>query len=294
MNNMKYNENPLIDLHTHSCYSDGELKPIQLVNLAIEKGISTLSITDHDTLLGNQEIFSDYKKNLAYINLIPGIELSAKTDKDKMHILGYGINIYDEALNKKMNELRNKSINYFLSLIEQMKTEFNIFFTYEEIKDIINDNHNYGRPDIAKLCIKNGYAKTIGEAFDKYLNDVGLKIRNKNKGLYYDECIDLILKSGGIPVLAHPKRLKKNEQELFTLISDMKRLGLQGIEVYHSTHSESDTKQYIDIANKLDLLISGGTDYHGPNVKADIEIGTGKNNNVKIKRLSILNRLPKN
>ena len=101
------NKNTLIDLHIHSSYSDGDLTPNELIQLAVSKNIGTISITDHDTLLGNQNIDCP----LDNIRYIPGIELSAKTDKRRMHILGYGIDIYDINLNKKMSELQNNSIN---------------------------------------------------------------------------------------------------------------------------------------------------------------------------------------
>lgn len=283
------NKNELIDLHTHTNFSDGELSPNELIKKAKENGISIISITDHDTIEGYKNIV--YNEDTKGIKIISGIELSAKTDKGRMHILGYNFNIDSPILNKKMIELKNINVNYILSIIEQLKTDYNIVFTYNELKELINSNHNLGRPDIAKLLIKNEYVKTIQEAFDKYLIDVHSKLDERKKGLHYSECIDLILKSNGIPVLAHPKTLELNDKELLYLLKDMINCGLMGIEVYHSSHSEEEINKYLKIANELKLLISGGSDYHGINTKPDIEIGTGKNNNLKIKNLSILNKL---
>lgn len=286
---MKNNEEFLIDLHTHTCCSDGELYPDELIKYAYDKNVRTLAITDHDTLLGLKNIDYDMEilKEMKYI---PGIELSAKVDKGTMHILGYGIDMNNERLNKKMNELRDNRMHACLSLMEQIKRDYGIVFGYDDIKDLINSNHNLGKPDLAKLCVKNGYAINIQDAFDKYLLPSYEKVRGTNKRLTYQECIDLIIGSGGIPVLAHPKTLKLTEKELLTLVKEMITYGLKGIEVYHSTHIEKENKFYIEIANNYNLLISGGSDYHGKNVKPDIDVGIGKGN-LKIKKLSLLDKI---
>ncbi len=284
----------IIDLHTHTNYSDGELSPYELIRLAIEKRIGTLAITDHDTIEGIKEV--DKNDQLIVdtgIKIINGIELSAKTDKGRMHILGYGIDLKNKALNQKMIELKDNSINSVLSIMEQIKKDYGIKFSYEDIKELVNAKHNLGRPDIAKLCVKYHYANSIQEAFNKYLIDAYNKTRKFRQGLNYQECLDLIIKSGGIPVLAHPKSLELTHKEFLILLKKMINSGLKGIEVYHSSHSKEEMDYYLEIANKYHLLVSGGSDYHGKIVKPDIELGTGKNNNLKIKSLSLLDHLHK-
>ena len=282
----------IIDMHTHTNYSDGDLSPQELIRLAIDKRIGTIAITDHDTIEGikkvnkNEDIIVD-----SGIEIINGIELSAKSNKGRMHILGYGIDLNNKALNKKMIDLKDNSINSVLSIMEQIKRDYGIRFSYEDIKELVNANHNLGRPDLAKLCIKYRYAATVQDAFDKYLIDAYNKTRQTGKGLQYQECLELIANSGGIPVLAHPKSLELSEKDFLILLKDMISCGLKGIEVYHSSHTKEEMKYYLEIANKYDLLISGGSDYHGKTVKPDIELGTGKNNNIRIKKLSILNNL---
>lgn len=274
----------LIDLHLHTCYSDGELTPDDLIKLAESKNLKTIAITDHDTLLGVKNI--TYKTNK--IKVIKGIELSAKVDKGRMHILGYDIDINNSKLNNKMNELRDNSLHSVLSLMEQLKNDYDIRFGYDDIKDMINSNRNLGRPELAKLFVKYKIVSSVQEAFDKYLIEAYDKIKKYNKGINYEECIDLIISSGGIPILAHPKTLKLEEKELCSLIEDMIKKGLKGIEVYHSSHTAEETSLYLKIANKYNLFVSGGSDYHGPLVKPDIEIGTGKNNNLNLSNLSLL------
>jgi len=282
--------NSLIDLHTHTNYSDGELTPEKLIRLAMKNKVETLAITDHDTIEGLKSI--DYSmQELNYITLIPGIELSAKVNKGTLHILGYNIDINNEALNQKLDEIRTNNANRIISILEQIKKDYNIIFSHEDLRSLFTANHNLGRPDIAKLCIKYGYATSVQDAFDKYLKEVNNKIRGKNKGLSYQECISLILNSGGIPVLAHPKTLELSKEELIKLVKEMISNGLQGIEVYHSTHTKEEVNLYLNIAKQYNLLTSGGSDYHGPIVKPDIELGTGKNNNLKIKRLTLLDEI---
>ena len=282
----------IIDMHTHTNYSDGDLSPQELIRLAIDKRIGTLAITDHDTIEGikkvnrNEDIIVD-----SGIKIINGIELSAKADKGRMHILGYGIDLNNNSLNKKMIDLKDNSINSVLSIMEQIKRDYGIRFSYEDIKELVNANHNLGRPDLAKLCVKYGYATTSQDAFNKYLINAHNKTRQTNKGLKYEECLELITNSGGIPVLAHPKSLELSEKEFLILLKEMINCGLRGIEVYHSSHSKEEMNYYLEIANKYGLLISGGSDFHGKSIKPDIELGTGKNNNIRIKKLSLLDKL---
>ena len=281
----------LIDMHTHTNYSDGELSPNELVKYAISKNIGVLAITDHDTISGIKTVdkSADFIVESG-IKIINGIELTAKVDRGRMHILGYGIDLDHENLNQKMIELRSISINATMNIYEQIKKDYNIVFSDEDIDNLMSANHNIGRPDLAKLCIKYGYVNTVKEAFDKYLVDAYNKTRKVRKGLEIEECLNLIINSGGIPVLAHPKTLELDDKELLILIKNMMQLGLQGIEVYHSSHSMSDMDKYLRIANTYNLLVSGGSDYHGKVCKPDIEIGTGKNNNLKIKKLTILDK----
>lgn len=286
------NNKKIIDMHTHTNYSDGDLSPQELIRLAIDKGIGTIAITDHDTIEGIKNVNRSEKTILdSGIEIINGIELSAKVNRGRMHILGYGIDLNNKTLNKKMVDLKDNSINSVLSIMEQIKRDYGIRFNYEDIKELVNSNHNLGRPDLAKLCVKYGYATTLSDAFDKYLIDAHNKTRQSNKGLQYQECLELIANSGGIPVLAHPKSLELSEKEFLILLKEMISCGLKGIEVYHSSHSKEEMNYYLEIANKYDLLISGGSDFHGKTVKPDIELGTGKNNNIRIKKLSLLDRL---
>lgn len=278
----------LIDMHTHSYYSDGELSPDELIIKAGKEGVSTIAITDHDTILGLKNITID--PNKIGVKLIEGIELSAQVSTGSMHILGYDIDINDEKLNKKLEDIHNRNLYAVMAIICQLKKDYDIVFSCEEILGILNLDRNIGRPDIAKLLIKHGYVSSVKEAFKKYLVEAYERCGKVTKGIPKQECIELIKNAGGLAFLAHPVTLQKNPQELETCIKELVEYGLDGIEVFHSEHSHKNIEEYIRLANKYNLLISGGSDYHGENTKPDIELGRGKNN-IKIKQLTLLDRI---
>ncbi len=275
----------IIDMHTHSTASDGDMNPNELLSYAKEKGIEIMSLTDHDTLLGDKSLTTEDKSDLTFIN---GIELSAKVKYGRMHILGYDIDLNSHRLNESMEELHDNSVYAVISYLNQLKIDYGIEFSEKDVIDLLTTNKNIGRPDIAKLCINYGYASNVQEAFDKYLIDIYAKTRNNNKGIKPQECIDLIQSAGGIPVIAHPHSLLQSKIELINTMRELKGYGLKGIEVFHSHHDKEQRKEYMKIAIGLNLLISGGTDFHGFSVKPEIDIGSGIDNNIDIKKLTLL------
>lgn len=281
----------LIDMHIHTTFSDGEYAPDETIQKAINNNIGIMAITDHDNIEGIKRVDKTLYPEIEIIN---GIELSAKVRKGTMHILGYGIDLKNPDLNNKIIELRKNSLRAVKAIVEQIKHDYNIVFSNEDIEELYNKTEykNIGRPDVAKLCIKYGYTKTSPEAFRKYLGPAHEKTREKSKGIQYEECIDLIRKSGGIPVLAHPVTLDMNYVEFIDTLKHMIEVGLGGLEVYHSLHDEFDTNYYLNVAKEYNLLISGGSDYHGPIVKPGLKLGTGYGN-LKIKQLTLVDELHK-
>ena len=278
----------LIDMHTHTCYSDGELTPNELVEKADREGLDTIAITDHDTLLGVQNMTIPQSKRKTKV--INGIEISIKVPVGRMHILGQDIDIWDERLNEKMKDLHTRSIYSVSGIICQLKKDYGIIFSSEEILNILNAQRNIGRPDVAKLLIEHGYASTVQEAFDKYLIEAYKKLGDVAKGIEFPECAELIHNANGYVVLAHPVSLELSKSDLERKIEYLVDNGLDGIEVYHSNHTQEDEEEFLRLADKYNLLISGGSDYHGPNVKPDVELGTGKKN-VKVKQLTLLDAI---
>ena len=286
--NIYYREddNRLIDMHIHTTASDGEKTPNEVVEMAIDNGGKVISITDHDTVKGYKDLIYDTNK----IKVIPGIELSAFSDIGRMHILGYGFDLNNNGLIQRLEELHNYSIDNLFKFIDVLNKKYSIRFNDIDINKLIKSERNLGRPDLARLMVKNGLVKSVSEAFDKYLVDANELVRNDLIKPTYMECINLIKNAGGIPVLAHPHSLLLDDNSLYLKILEMKKYGLEGIEAYHSNTSRDLSNKLVEFAVNENLYLTGGSDYHGPISKPDINFFTGKNNNIKVKRLSILDK----
>lgn len=280
----KYKDEGLIDLHIHTLASDGELSASEVVEEAIRCGAEAISITDHDTIIGYRDLVYDKSK----IRVISGIELSAFSDVGRMHILGYGFDLENKALNEKMNELHQNSIRNVLMLVDVLKRDYGVSFNIKDIEELVSLERNIGRPDLAKLLVRYGIVSSIQEAFDRYLIGANEKVRFINKKPSYHECFSLIKEAGGIPVLAHPHTLLLDDRSLYDKIIEMKRNGLEGIEAYHSNNSKYLTDMLVRIAMEENLYLSGGSDYHGPITKPNIKLFRGKNDNIKVKRLNLV------
>lgn len=262
----------IIDLHTHSSASDGSMTPEELVAYAKLKGLAAIALTDHDTVDGVKNALDEGER--IGVEVIPGIEISVEY-KPEMHILGLFpekdkyVKIKEE-LNaiKTGRELRNKKIINRLN-------ELDVDITEEEVKKLaIGDI--VGRPHIARVLVAKGYARSIDDAFDKYLSKEGLAYFKRFE-LKPKDGIRAIRRAGGIPVLAHPVYLKQTYDQLDKLIPELKEYGLIGIEAYYSEHSNEDTGKFLRLAIKHNLLATGGSDFHG-SFKSGIELGRGRGN----------------
>lgn len=278
-----------IDLHMHSVYSDGELTPIELLERCNKLGIEVMAITDHNNVLGVKETI----KNNPYQNVkvIPGIELEGKYTNGQLHILGYNISLEDKGLNEICRLIMEDNVRRLKSLINNLKNIYGLSFKEEDLQTIFEQIGNVGRPDIAKLCIKYGYTKTIKETFDKLLNPIKDKTIKKTIDLTDKECIECIIKAGGTVSLAHPITLKKDIGDLKEYIKLLKSYGLTSIEVYHSLHSKEYSCELLKIADEVNLLVSAGSDYHGPIVKPNVRIGEYNQENVGFKEITILSKI---
>lgn len=266
-----------VDLHCHSVHSDGTMTPQELLSSAKEKGLKYFAITDHDDIEGSKELVS---LNHDGITIYSGVELNAKVSKGQMHILGYNFDLYDKTLNEKLIELKRNSIATIKLYIAQLENDFGIFLPEEDITALLSKEGNIGRPQLAIIMMKYGYVKDVNEAFKKYLKDD--KVRHLKKSISKEECIKMINNAGGVASLAHPWSLKLTNEELYEEIRYLVSIGLKGIEVYHSKSAEEQRAYYHYLAEEFGLLETGGTDFHGLEVKPDIELGSGINNNVNI------------
>lgn len=278
--------NKLVDLHTHTTYSDGENSIEEVIELARNNNVGTLAITDHDNIDGlstiNYEKYDDIK-------IIPGVEISVKRDKGRMHILGLDIDYHNQELISFLKEMKINNINKIKLIAEYLKS-IGINLNQDDLNRIYQKNTNIGRPEIAKLLIKKQYVSTVQEAFDKYLIEAFDMIRKDVKHYNYEEVIKIILNANGIPILAHPNTLELSNDEFEEILNDMTKCGLQGLEVFHSNMSYEERLFYMSMVEKYNLLYSGGSDYHGKTVKPDIEVGFGRKN-LYLKEASVLNKI---
>ncbi|MDP8218998.1 MAG: PHP domain-containing protein [Candidatus Theseobacter exili] len=261
-----------VDLHIHTNVSDGTFSPSDIVAEAANEKLRAIAITDHDSVDGNQEAIDAGLES--GVEVIPGIEISAEFGPGTLHILGYYIDYNYNPLLEKMKflDLARKRRNP--RIIEQLQI-MGADISYEELLEEAGVGVA-GRPHIAQILVRKGFIRTEQEAFDKYLAKGKPAYVDKER-LSIESSFDLICSSGGIPVLAHPVLMKVDHDRLRRLVHDWVNIGLQGIEVYSPCQSPAEQAFYLDVAGKEDLIVTGGTDFHGKN-KPDIRLGIGRGN----------------
>ena len=264
----------MIDLHCHSTFSDGTFSPKDLMDLAEEKELSAIAITDHDEISANP-IAQNYAQNKP-VKFVPGVELSIDKEMNgsaHLHLLGLFIDNKNDHLQSTLNELREARQERAFKIIDKLKAQ-GIKVTKNELEKIIGPG-SAGRPHIAQLLVDKKIVGTVWEAFNHFLSK-GKPGYYPKKKLRLKQAIDLIHEANGLAILAHPVSLRYTRYKYFESdFRDMKSLGLDGIEAYYSTHTHDFFKFLIKTAEKLGLLISGGSDFHGT-TKPDIELGKGK------------------
>ncbi len=278
-----------IDLHIHTTASDGELTPVEVLKKYQAENFDIVAITDHDTVSGAKEVLNyNVEKKLT---VIPGIELGAKYIGGELHILGYNIDVFNKALNDVCTLIKQDNVYRIRSLIANLREYYGFKFSDSDIENLFTNKTNIRRPDIARLCVKYGYATTVKEAFDKYMEPIRSKTVKKKIDLTPRECIEYILKANGVPCIAHPISLQKDMDELESYLKELKSYGAMAIEVYHSKHSKEYANNLLKIAKKLNLLVSAGSDFHGEIVKPNVFLGKYNNDNLDVTDISILSKI---
>jgi predicted metal-dependent phosphoesterase TrpH len=242
-----------VDLHVHTQHSDSTLTPEEVVDFAHEKGLSAISITDHDCIDG---IAPSMERAKRYnIEIIPGVELTAEDNDFEVHILGYFIEWQADWFTKKLIEIRKARVSRIYEMAAKLK-DAGINIAPEKVFELSGPGA-VGRLHLAMVLYNEGYTSSIREAFRKYIGNKAPCYVRKFK-LTPQEAIDMILKLGGVPVLAHPHVLGRDD-----IIPKLAEKGLRGIEVYHFEHPHNATLHYEDIAFENNLLVTGGSDCHG-------------------------------
>ncbi len=259
-----------MDLHTHTTASDGTLAPTALVDLADEKCLDTIAITDHDTVAGISAAIEHGKGRGVLV--IPGVELGAHwCGPGQMHILGYYIDYHHPVLLSQLAWLKDRRRERAQRIIDHVNAA-GARVSWSCVVELAG-SASVGRPHVARALVDAGCVDSISEAFSRYLNP-GKPGYIENVQLTPREAIDLICTSGGSAVLAHPATLQVKEEELEMCIRGLIKQGLRGIEVYSSKHDSLQISRYQEIAKRHRLLMTGGSDFHGAN-KPGIELGAG-------------------
>ncbi len=253
------------DLHIHTNYSDGVFSPEKVVDAAIEVGLEVIALTDHDNIL-SYEIAQNHVKKLEKegektIGIIQGIEINTLYKEQEIHILGYFMNVKNSDFIDLINTQQQARVKQTKEIITLLNKKEGIHIKYDDIKSQVADGGSIGRPHIAKAITNVGGTVSVMEAYAKYINE-NSPVYVKRKTVSPHDAVEIIYDAGGIPVIAHPHDLDNAEK----LVKDLMHYGLRGIEAYHRKHSPAIVEYFSSMAEELGLIVTGGSDFHAPNV----------------------------
>jgi predicted metal-dependent phosphoesterase TrpH len=248
-----------INLHLHTNVSDGALTPSRLLKRSLEIGLDLISITDHDTA----DAYRQLPETTHPLKIIPGMEISSQHQGHDVHILAYGYDSRDKALNE-MTEMylqgrRTRAIK-MISLLAEM----GMHITLEDVVAVAGSRELIVRPHIAQILVNRGYCQNKNEAFDKYIGNFKPAYVPKPE-VSVSEAISVIHGAGGLAVIAHPGKLAKS-----SFLDDFLPMGIDGLEVWHPDHYQWEIENFINIAQKNGLYMTGGSDFHGEQDKHNL------------------------
>ena len=243
------------DLHMHTTFSDGRLSPENIITAAKKAGLSYIAITDHDTVDGILHLYEEGLYPAKGINIIPGIEFSAHDIGHEIHILGYNIDIFSSALQEKLDEVVEARWTRFSQMVEKLH-DLGYPVTEAEVLKLAGESTSISRSHIARALVAKGYFPTVGDVFHALLYKNGPAYVS-HYHLTVEEIIALIKAIGGISVLAHPLLVGDDG-----LVEKVIHAGIDGLEVFYPQHDKEVTMKYQQMAQKYNLLLSGGSDYH--------------------------------
>ncbi len=258
----------IADLHTHSSASDGQYTPTELVHLAKEHGIAVLALTDHDTIDGIDEAIQ-IGITLG-LHVIPGIELGAKEYR-QLHILGYNVATGPSQLSTLCERLlggRDERKYRIIKFLHEKGVDLDL----NEVEELAGGGV-IARPHFAQVMVRHGFVKTVREAFDCYLDTEEYHQIERFKA-DSRTCIAAIRAAGGRAVLAHPYQIGLADDALEELVAQLAEDGLEGIECYYPRHTPEQMAYYFQLARRYHLYVTGGSDFHGEQVKPDIQLAT--------------------
>jgi predicted metal-dependent phosphoesterase TrpH len=254
-----------VDLHLHSTASDGRFSPAELVRKAAAEGISVIALTDHDTVVGIDAAL-EAAKSFPGLRLIPGIEISTDAPKGEVHILGYFIDHTDANFRVALEKMRNSRRERAQQIVTRL-AELGCPVDWERVCEIAGGG-TIGRPHIAQALLERGYIESFREAFEKYISRDGPAYVEREK-VTPSGAVEMVIEAKGLPVLAHPLTVPEPEE----MAIQLKKVGLIGIEAYYASYTTDDVERLVDIADRHDLIATGGTDFHGIDTDSEMLIG---------------------
>lgn len=258
----------MIDLHTHSTASDGTYTPAQLMEYAHARNINAIALTDHDSIDGIIE--AQKKARELSMEFIPGIELSIQWPTGEFHLLGLGLQSPSKELLGAIDFLRQERDNRNIKMAQKLQ-EQGIAITYEEIVEKAGTK-TIGRPHFASLMIEKGFIRQRQQAFDQYFAK-GRPCYVERTGLDLEDAVKAIKTSGGIPVQAHPLSMYVSWGKMEDTMIDIQMHGVEGLEAWHPGTRVSEAYRLEELARKLGMTATAGSDFHGEKVRADRKIG---------------------
>lgn len=257
----------LCDLHTHTTASDGQYAPAELVQLAKDRGLAVLAVTDHDTIAGVDEAMAAGEK--LGLRVIRGVELSAK-EHHNFHILGYGFKVGNTELARLCEKLRAGRDDRKYKIVNFLH-EKGVDIDLTEVEELAG-GEVIARPHFAQVLVRHGYVSTNREAFDRYLDTREFQQKVKRFKADARTCVEAIKSAGGKVSLAHPYQMGLPDDELDALTEQLKDWGLDAIECFYPKYTPEQQQFYLHLTEKYRLHQTGGSDFHGETVKPDIEL----------------------
>lgn len=249
----------MVDLHAHSTASDGSLNPAELIELAKSEGLRAVALTDHDTVEGLDEAAEAAER--VGIGFVPGIELEVEWTSGVFHLLGLGLKRWHGANRERLEEVRRFRRERNLRMIDRMRSA-GIPITYEALTEI-SGHDTVGRPHFARWLLKHERVRSMQEAFDTMIGDGGPFYEPK-RGLSVGKTCAIVHEAGGKAILAHPQTLRMGWDDLARSLKRWRGEGLDGVEAYHANLTCRDAHRLAALAHELDLIVTAGSDYHGP------------------------------
>ena len=250
-----------IDLHMHSTASDGVLPPATVLELAQERGLTTIALTDHDTTAGWDEAFTAGRA--LGVEVLGGFEINSETSLGHIDFLVYGADAANAALQDFLLTIRDARVGRAKGMVNKL-AELGMPIQWERVLHFAGDAKSIARPHVARALVEAGYVASTQEAFDRYLNDQGPAYVHRLE-VKPQEVFEVVHQAGGVIVLSSP-----HHSNTIPLTPALAALGMDGIEVYYFDHTAEVRAQLLALAQQHNLIVTGGSDFHGDQTHAEL------------------------